>query len=213
MKPNTQRTRRMILPALLVVALLGSPIAPTSQAARMAPGAAAAMAGGTVVAWGDNSSHQVDIPPGLSGVTAIAAGLYHNLALKSDRTVVAWGWNSLHQVDIPPGLSDVTAIAAGLLHSLALKNLSLPQQISQLIIQVQNLVIGGSLSAGQGAGLIAKLNGVIAKYNGGQTGAACNQLGAFINQVNGLIGAGALSPAQGQALITAANNIEANLGC
>jgi len=169
---------------------------------------------GTVVGWGWNGNHQVDIPADLSGVTAIAAGLAHSLALKSNGEVVGWGWNDDHQVDIPAeAQGGVTVIAAGLLHSLALKNLSLPQQISQLIIQVQNLVIGGSLSAGQGAGLIAKLHGVIAKYNGGQTGAACNQLGAFINQVNGLIGAGALSPAQGQALITAANNIEANLGC
>jgi len=30
MKPNTQRTRRIILPALLIVALLGNPTAPTS---------------------------------------------------------------------------------------------------------------------------------------------------------------------------------------
>jgi len=73
MKLNTQRTRRFILPALLIVALLGSLIAPTSQAARMTPGAAAIMAGGTVVGWGPNQYGQATIPVDLSGVTAIAA--------------------------------------------------------------------------------------------------------------------------------------------
>ena len=38
------------------------------------------------------------VPPGLSGVTAIAAG-YHNLALKNDGTVVAWGDNELWSDD------------------------------------------------------------------------------------------------------------------
>src|SRR5450756_552750 len=47
-----------------------------------------------VVAWGDNTSGQITVPAGLSGVAAIAAGLYHSLALRSDGTVVAWGDNT-----------------------------------------------------------------------------------------------------------------------
>ena len=34
-------------------------------------------------------------------MTAIAAGNFHNLALKSDGTVVAWGDNSDGQTNIP----------------------------------------------------------------------------------------------------------------
>ena len=52
----------------------------------------------------------------------IAAGAYHNLALKNDGTVVAWGENCYGQATVPAGLSGVVAIAAGALHSLALKN-------------------------------------------------------------------------------------------
>ena len=69
-----------------------------------------------VVGWGYNAQGQTTIPAGLSGVTAIAAGAFHSLALKSDGTVVGWG-----QTTIPAGLGGVTAIAAGDYYSLALK--------------------------------------------------------------------------------------------
>ncbi|MCX6882889.1 MAG: hypothetical protein NTV12_10360, partial [Verrucomicrobia bacterium] len=70
---------------------------------------------GTVVAWGggSNLSGQTNVPPGLSSVVAIAAGLYDSMALKSDGTVVAWGNNGNGQTTVPPGLSDVVAISAG----------------------------------------------------------------------------------------------------
>ena len=46
---------------------------------------------GTVIAWGDNSHGQTNLPAGLSNVVAIAAGYYHSLAVCSDGTVQAWG--------------------------------------------------------------------------------------------------------------------------
>ena len=62
---------------------------------------------------------------GLAGVTAVAAGDSHSLALRSDGTVVAWGCGTgasdFGQCSVPSGLSGVTAIAAGASHSLALK--------------------------------------------------------------------------------------------
>jgi hypothetical protein len=54
------------------------------------------------------------IPDGLTGVTAIAAGYRHTVALKNDGTAVAWGDNNwAGQAMIPAGLTGVTAIAAG----------------------------------------------------------------------------------------------------
>jgi hypothetical protein len=62
----------------------------------------------------------------MSGVTAIAAGSSHSLALRRDGSVVAWGCtgeDNRGQCTVPPeAASGVTAIAAGLWQSLALKN-------------------------------------------------------------------------------------------
>jgi alpha-tubulin suppressor-like RCC1 family protein len=105
----------------------------------------ALLADTTVMAWGSNSDGQLGdgtttthlapvMVPGLSGVSAIAAGGTHSLALLSDGTVMAWGDNGLrgltgqgrpdrssHTVPVPiPGISDVIAISAGNFHSLAL---------------------------------------------------------------------------------------------
>ena len=104
----------------------------------------ALLSNGTVDAWGDNLDGQLgigktsegsDVPvavPGLSGVTAVAAGRYHSLALLSNGTVMAWGNNRSGQLGIGktsegsnvpvaiPGLSGVTAIGCGEFYSLAL---------------------------------------------------------------------------------------------
>jgi len=76
---------------------------------------------GTVVAWGDNSFGQLNVPAGLSNVVAIDGGDFHSLALKNDGTVVAWGDNSYGQRTGCLGLTGVVAIASGNWHNLALK--------------------------------------------------------------------------------------------
>jgi len=77
--------------------------------------------GELVAAWGDNSYGQTQLPEGLDYVLAVAGGIGHNLALKTDGTVVAWGNYPNSQTNIPPAdLPFVTAIAAGANHSLAL---------------------------------------------------------------------------------------------
>ncbi|MCM2357051.1 MAG: zinc-ribbon domain-containing protein [Geobacteraceae bacterium] len=100
---------------------------------------------GTVWSWGSNSDGQlgygergglVTAParvPGIDGVTSVAAGALHTLALKSDGTVWSWGSNEHGQLGdatgvverarpLPvPGLAGVSAIAAGDYFSVALK--------------------------------------------------------------------------------------------
>ena len=100
---------------------------------------------GTVWAWGNNqdgelgngSSAATSATPvqvsGLSGAVAVAGGLYHSLALRSDGTVWAWGnnqngelgngttTNSLTPVQVN-SLSGVTAIAGGSYYSMALQS-------------------------------------------------------------------------------------------
>jgi hypothetical protein len=74
------------------------------------------------IVWGDNFYGQTNLPAGLIGIKAIAAGYYHCLALRSNGTVVAWGDNQAGQTNVPGNLSDVMAVAAGQYHSLALRS-------------------------------------------------------------------------------------------
>lgn len=95
-----------------------------------------------VRAWGDNfygqlglgDSEDRDQPvrlTAISGVTQVAAGRFHALALRSDGTVWAWGGNNFGQLgdgtlvdrSTPApvaGLRNVIAVSAGLDHNLAL---------------------------------------------------------------------------------------------
>ena len=75
--------------------------------------AKAASQPGTVVAWGDNSFGQLNVPTNLKNVVSIAGVGSQTLALQNDGTVVAWGDNRFGQTNVPPGLSNVQAIAAG----------------------------------------------------------------------------------------------------
>jgi alpha-tubulin suppressor-like RCC1 family protein len=106
---------------------------------------------GTVWGWGLNSSGQLgnnsttqsnvavqvktDATTFLTGVTHVAAGDFHALALKSDGSVVAWGYNvngrlgnggtTQSNVAVPVSFSAgtvITAVAAGGSHSLAVKS-------------------------------------------------------------------------------------------
>ena len=70
-------------------------------------------------AWGANSRGQCNAPPG--DYKAIAAGIDHSLALRSDGSLAAWGNNGLGQINVPAG-NNYIAIAAVSDHSLALRS-------------------------------------------------------------------------------------------
>jgi alpha-tubulin suppressor-like RCC1 family protein len=99
----------------------------------LAASAAQAQVTGGVLAWGAGTTKtsgrgtynlgQSIVPSdALGGVTAIAGGYLHTIALK-DGQVFAWGDNSDGQRTIPSGAqSGITAIASGANHNIALKN-------------------------------------------------------------------------------------------
>lgn len=84
---------------------------------------------------GERVTHRTNVPVrvvGLSGVKAIAAGMFYNLALLGNGTVMAWGYDhSDGLADLRPhgapvqvqGLTGVKAISAGGFHSLAIRPL------------------------------------------------------------------------------------------
>lgn len=74
----------------------------------------------SIVAWGYNDHGECNVPTGNDFVD-IAAGNYHNVALKSDGSLAAWGDNSAGQLNVPAG-NDFVTIAAGYDHCLALKS-------------------------------------------------------------------------------------------
>jgi len=52
--------------------------------------------------------------------TAVCSGLFHSVAIRSDRTVVAWGLNDHGQCDVPATLGRCKQVVAGRHFSLAL---------------------------------------------------------------------------------------------
>jgi alpha-tubulin suppressor-like RCC1 family protein len=81
-----------------------------------------AIAATSVVTWGSNNLGQGNVPPNLTNAVSIAAGAYHNLALKSDGKVIAWGSNMYTQTNTPSNLTNVVGIAAGWSHSYVVKS-------------------------------------------------------------------------------------------
>ncbi len=114
---------------------------------RIAAGDAHGMAlrtDGQVFVWGANGSGRLGLGqdggafatpvplPGLSGISAVAAGERFSMALRADGTLLTWGDNTQGQLGLGdaaarlspvevPGLSGVVAIAAGANHALALR--------------------------------------------------------------------------------------------
>jgi alpha-tubulin suppressor-like RCC1 family protein len=79
-----------------------------------------------VFAWGQNQSGVLNLPLGLTNITALAAGQSHNLALKSDGTIIGWGDNGYAEITPVAGASNVIAVAAGGQFSLALRSDGIP---------------------------------------------------------------------------------------
>jgi hypothetical protein len=75
---------------------------------------------GTIVGWGDDMWGEVSGIPVGDDFTAVSAGSFFGLALRSDGSLEGWGINWFN-VALPPPGNDYIAIAAGGFHALALK--------------------------------------------------------------------------------------------
>jgi titin len=117
----------------------------------------------SIAEWGITSG---TFPAGLAGVTAIAAGYSHRLALKSDGTVVGWGDNDDGEATPPTNLTGVVAIAAGGDHSLALKS--------------DGTVVGWGYNGNGHATPPANLTGVVAIAAGGDHSLALKSDGTVV---------------------------------
>jgi alpha-tubulin suppressor-like RCC1 family protein len=145
---------------------------------------------GRVIAWGANDAGQTNVHlAGLSNVTAIAAGVYHNLLVR-DGVVYGWGQGTYGKT-ATPAIGPVVAVAAGLDHSVALRadgGVSAwgRNTMNQLAVPASDRDIT-AIAAGANHTLALRRNGTVRAWganNGGQT-----NLARFLSNVMA-IGAG-----------------------
>jgi hypothetical protein len=74
----------------------------------------------SIVAWGDNSGGQTNVPALLSDVVAAAGGDYHSAALRHNGTLTAWGYNGDGQTSVPTNVLRFVSLASGAAHNLAI---------------------------------------------------------------------------------------------
>jgi alpha-tubulin suppressor-like RCC1 family protein len=185
---------------------------------------------GTVWAWGYNiygelgngtagGSSNVPVQvSGLTGITNIACGYYHSLAIKDDNTAWAWGYNGSGELgngsdilfsNVPvqvTGLTDIIALAGGNSFSLAIINDSTvwawgsnnegelgngTNTISKIPVQVSGLSGIIAITAGTYHALALKNDGTVWTWGFNMYGQLGN--GTFTDsnipvQVNGLTG-------------------------
>ncbi len=102
------------------------------------PHTAVVKANGTVEVWGDNTYGQLNVPAGLSGVKALAAGAGFTLALKEDGTIVGWG-SVLDQNFNPSPYTIPTDV-----QSLTIKSIAAGGNMSAVVTEAGEVVVWGS---------------------------------------------------------------------
>ena len=76
---------------------------------------------GRIVAWGDNSYGQLNIPAPNSSFVQVGTSGHHTVGLKENGTLVAWGNGNWGRNTVPAINQGFTAISVGHCHNLALK--------------------------------------------------------------------------------------------
>lgn len=73
-----------------------------------------------LMAWGDNSGGQLNVPAGLTNIVGVAGGDFDTVAIRANGTLAAWGANDEGQTNLPHHLHPIAFVAAGASHILAL---------------------------------------------------------------------------------------------
>jgi hypothetical protein len=121
-----------------------------------------------IVAWGADYVRQIEVPPGLSNMVAVAGAYDHSLALRNNGNVVAWGDNTFNQTNVPVGLNNVLAVAGGQYSSMALRNTGTVAAWGGNILATTNVPAGLNnvvmIASGTTTSLALKNNGTIAAW-------------------------------------------------
>jgi parallel beta-helix repeat protein len=73
-----------------------------------------------IMAWGDDTGGQIDVPTNLCDAVAVAGGEYHSIAIRHDGSLVGWGLDDEGQIDVPTNSLPFVVVAAGANHNLAI---------------------------------------------------------------------------------------------
>jgi alpha-tubulin suppressor-like RCC1 family protein len=143
-------------------------------------------AGGSVIAWGDNTYEETDVPSGLSNVINISAGGYHGIALQLGGEVTAWGDNNHGQDNLPS--TSFKGIAASLYASLLLKSNGIVSAYGDLAYGLINIPISASnvtaVAGGWYHGLALRSNGTVVGWGAGTTTGGFPNFGQSIVPTN-----------------------------
>lgn len=138
---------------------------PRAITARFSPG---------VVQWG-RMNNEPSIPaPSLKAIVSVAAGGYHNLALRADGTIASWTTpSSASFAPVPPAsLSNIVAIAAGSEHGLALRKNGTVVGWGTLGAAPSDLGSVIAIAAGSHHALALRQDGTVAAWGSNDAGQA-----------------------------------------
>ncbi|UCC21811.1 MAG: hypothetical protein JSW23_08340, partial [Planctomycetota bacterium] len=141
-------------------------------------GGCGAVFGDYIAMWGADGNGLYAVPEG-NDFVAVAGGVIHNVAMRSDDTLTAWGWNEFGECDVPTD-SNYVAVGAGAFYSAALRSDgSLAawgrNQVGQCNVPEGNDFV--EISCGISHGLALKSDGSLVAWGDNWAG-ACNVPGS-----------------------------------
>ena len=150
-------------------------------------------AAGQVVAWGNNSNGQGNVPTGLTNIATTASGAAFNLAMNATGTVSGWGNNANGQLNPPIGLTNVAAITGGSGFSLAIGDQP-PIAFTTNVSGYVNHDLAFALPTASPDGMALNLRilslpatGTLYQYSAGARGTAITAPNTLVTDANGQV--------------------------